>query len=456
MTEATKPRPVRLPPSRNLCVKHSCLFPYYAFCLAFAARKRSYREHVAFREESETFAQVLCDHVTGHSRFGLDVDRDVRHAVLFLKNDLKLVLDAGNLHQSLFHLTRIEIDALDDQHIVRTACDSVDTERGASAGTLLARKNARNVVRAITDNRHRLARNGGEHDLAVFAVRNGCSGHGIDNFGDVLVFPHVQTVMRLAVLSRRADAAGFGHSVDVEAFDMEALLDLAAHFVRKGLGTEYAYAQRRNIAISSSLGIQLLDKTRNVGNDAAETLRAEVAHELYLAFRIAGRGRHAEESGLAATVIATEASVEETKRRHDLERIALFEPRHREAARHALRPLVEVVLGVRHDDRRSGGAGRHVEFEEIASIHAIHFERIRLTEILLREERKLRKVVKRLKILGIREPALLKTVAIEIILPYATETLAQAFELHLRVFVTAHSLGRTIPKYILSFHGIEL
>ena len=399
---------------------------------------------------------MLGDHVAGDARLGLDVDSDIRHAVLFFEDDLELVLDAGDFHQRLFDLTRIEIYALHDQHVVRTPRDAVYAKRGAPAGAFLARKDAGDVVGAVADDRHRLARHRGEHDFAVFAVGNGRAGDGIDDFGDVLVFPHVQAVVRLAVLARRADAAGFRHSVDVKALDVEALLDLAAHFVRERLGAEDADAQGRDVAIAGLFRVQLLDDARNVGDDAAETLRAEVAHELYLALGVSGGGRHAEKPGLPATVIASETSIEKTERRHNLERIALLKTRHREAARHALRPLVQVVLGVRHDDRRAGGAGGHVELEKITPVDAVHLERIRLAEILLGEERKLGEVVKRLQVLGVREAALLQALAVEFVLPYAAETLLQAFELHLRVFVAAHRLSRAIPEYVLRFHGFEL
>ena len=126
-------------------------------------------------------------------------------------------------------------------------------------------------------------------------------------------------------------------------------------------------------------------------------------------------------------MVAAEAAVEEAEGRHDLKGVALLEARHREAPRHALGPLVEVVLRVGHDDRRARRAGGHVELEEILTIHAIHLQRIGLSEIVLGQERKLLKVVQRLHVLWRGHAASLQTRPIELIPPNTRERLLQPF-----------------------------
>ena len=96
-----------------------------------------------------------------------------------------------------------------------------------------------------------------------------------------------------------------------------------------------------------------------------------------------------------------------------------------------------------------------MELKKIPPVEAVHLEGIRLAEILLREERKLCEIIKRLQVLRICEAALLQTVTVEFVLPYAAKTLLQALELHFRVFVAAHGLSRAIPKYILRFHALN-
>ena len=258
-----------------------------ALGLAFAAGQGANGEDVALGEETEAFAEVFGHRVAGHARLGLDVDRHVRHAVVFLEDNLELVLHARNLHERLFDLTRIEIDALDDQHVVRAPRDAVDPEPRAAARAPFAADDARDVVRAVADDRHRLAGERREHHFAVLAVGHVLARRGVDDFGDVVVVPHVDARMRGAVLARRADAARLRHAVDVEALDVEAVLDLLAHFVGEGLAAEHAHAQRRDVVVAGGIRIELLDDARHIAHDGAEALHAEVAHELDLALGVA-------------------------------------------------------------------------------------------------------------------------------------------------------------------------
>ena len=184
--------------------------------------------------------------MTRHAGLRLDVDRDVRHAVLLLKDDLELVRNARNLLERLLDLTRIEVDALHDQHVIRPSRDAVDAERGPSARALLAREYARDVVRAVADDRHGLARKGREDDLAVFAVRNDLAGRRIDDLGDVLVFPDMQAAVGLAVLSGRADATRLGHAIDVKALNAEARLLVSSEKVSEPKMPTLRYGRSRS------------------------------------------------------------------------------------------------------------------------------------------------------------------------------------------------------------------
>ena len=227
--------------------------------------------------------------------------------------------------------------------------------------------------------------------------------------------------MALAVLASRADTAGLGHAVDVEALDAEALLDAAASLVGERLRAEDADLEIGKVALALWALVELLDKTRNIRDDRREALRLEVLHQLDLALGVAGRRRNREEPRLARAVIEAEAAVEKPERRDDLERIALLESSHRVAARHALSPLQKVVLRIRHDDWRAGRAGRHVELEEVLPVHAVHLERIGVTEIVLREERQAGEVVERLYVLGRAKAAFFKPLAIELVAPHAVQ-----------------------------------
>ena len=150
-------------------------------------------------------------------------------------------------------------------------------------------------------------------------------------------------------------------------------------------------------------------------------------------------------------MVTAEATVEEPERRHDLHGVTLLHPGHRVAARHALGPLQELVLRVRHDDGGAGRAGGHVEFHQVLAINAVHLQRIRLAEVLLREERQLLQVVERLHVLRRTDPALLQAYAVEVVLPHALQRLLQALQLDLRVLVTTQRFRSSIPHAHGSF-----
>ena len=236
-----------------------------------------------------------------------------------------------------------------------------------------------------------------------------------------------------------------GHAVDVEALDAEALLDAAARLVGERLRAEDADLEVGKVALALGALVKLLNETRNIRDDRRKALRLEVLHQLDLAFGVAGRRGNREEPRLSGTVVEAEAAVEKTERRDDLERVALLKPSHRVAACHALCPLEEVVLRVRHDDWRAGRAGRHVELEKLFPVHAVHLERIGVAEIVLREEGKLRKVVERLHVLGRAKAALFKPLAVELVAPHAGQRLLQSLKLHLRVFVARQRFLLAVP-----------
>ena len=124
---------------------------------------------------------------------------------------------------------------------------------------LLAREDARDVVRPVADNRHRLARQRREDDLAVFAVGDKLASRRVDDLGDVLVFKDMETAVALAVLASRADAAGLSHAVDVKALDAEALLDAAASLVGERLRAEDADLEVGEVTLALWALVKLFD-----------------------------------------------------------------------------------------------------------------------------------------------------------------------------------------------------
>ena len=130
----------------------------YALGFAFVTRQCPDREYIAFRQKSQSIAQMLCNRMPSYTRIRLDIDRNIRNSIALIKDYLKFIANPRNLFQRFFDLARVEIDTFDNQHIISASGNSIDTQRSASAGAFLARYNPGNIVGAIADNRHRLSR----------------------------------------------------------------------------------------------------------------------------------------------------------------------------------------------------------------------------------------------------------------------------------------------------------
>ena len=91
--------------------------------------------------------------------------------------------------------------------------------------------------RAVAQQRHGFAVDGGEHQLAHFSVGNGLQRVRIDDFHDVVVLPDVHSVLLFA-LEGHARAAHFRHSEGVVCLDAQHLLDALAGVLAVGLGAD--------------------------------------------------------------------------------------------------------------------------------------------------------------------------------------------------------------------------
>ena len=171
----------------------------------------------------------------------------------------------------------------------------------------------------------------------------------------------------------------------------------------------------------------------------------KIAHQLDLTLGIAARSGHAEKMSLAAAVITAEAAVEKAERGHNLKRVALLKPRHRIAARHALGPLVQIVLGVRHDDGRTGRAGGLMELHKFPAIDAVHFKRIGIAEIVLGEKRKFRKIVQRFDIFRRRYALYGEPLAVKVVAPDSAKGFLKPLQLQSGQFIAGQRFSSSVP-----------
>jgi hypothetical protein len=111
-------------------------------------------------------------HAVGEE-LGADLDLDVDLVERAGAGDLDEVVRRGALdpQQRLLDLGGEDVDAADDQHVVGAPGDAAHACRASPAGTGLAVE-AGDVAGAIADQRHRLAGERGDHQLAGLAFRD--------------------------------------------------------------------------------------------------------------------------------------------------------------------------------------------------------------------------------------------------------------------------------------------
>ena len=95
-------------------------------------------------------------------------------------HDLVLARDARDVAQHVLDLAGVNVDALDLDHVVATADQDVDARERRAAGAF-AGHDARQVVRAVADQRRALLPERRDDELAVFAVRQHRAGLRVDD-----------------------------------------------------------------------------------------------------------------------------------------------------------------------------------------------------------------------------------------------------------------------------------
>jgi len=95
------------------------------------------------------------------------------------------------------------------------------------------------VAGAVADHREGLFIDGGEDELALFAVRQHFAGIGVDDLGDELILADVHAAL-LAAFIADAGALELREAVNVVCFDPELLLNVMTHLFAPGLRAEYS------------------------------------------------------------------------------------------------------------------------------------------------------------------------------------------------------------------------
>lgn len=189
---------------------------------------------------------------------------------------------------------------------------------------------------------------------AGLAVGQRSAGFGVDDFGEEAVLRYMEAVM-LGAFHGYSGAGDLAEAVDVEAFDAQALFDIAAHGVRPGLCAEDAafklYLLPRDVHFLYGVGYM-----EGIGGGAAQHGGAEIPHKTHLTLGIAGGGRYNCCSHPFRAVVCAQTAGEQAVAVGNLYYGAAVGSGCAHGARHDLGPGGYVLLSISHYRKASGGA----------------------------------------------------------------------------------------------------
>ena len=211
-------------------------------------------------------------------------------------------------------------------------------------------------MRAVAQHRHAFLGDGGKHQLARRAVRQGLFGGGVDNLGDDVILIDVHAVLFQA-LESHARAANFGQAVDIQRVDAKQFLNALTHFLRPRLGAEAAGPElefrQGDARIADGLA-----QIQRIGRRAAQHGDAQFLNHHNLTLGVAaghGNDRCAQPSRALMRAKAAGEQAVTICNLHDIVRAAASGG---DGARHQFRPYLHIVLGIAgYDGAARGAAG---------------------------------------------------------------------------------------------------
>ena len=332
-----------------------------------------------------------------------------RHHQLVVPRQLPL------LQHQLLDLRGKEVDAADDQHVIAAAHDLAHAPHAARRG----RQQAREVPRAVADDRQGLLRQRGEDQFALAAVRQHFARVRIDDLGVEVILPDHRAVLGLHALTGHARAHHLAQAIDVHGLDAGAALDVAAHLLGPRFGAEDAHLHRHHRRVLA-LAAELLHDHLHVAGGDHDDVGLEVLDQLHLLFGLPAA--HGDDGAAQALgpVVRAQTAREQTVAIGHMHHVAPSAPGRADAAGHQVGPAVDVALRVAHHRGLARGAGRGVDAHDLITRHGEQAERVVGPQVSLGSEGELRQIrqglaVRRVHTLGIESLAVVRHLVVGVL-----------------------------------------
>ena len=303
---------------------------------------------------------------------------------------------AVNARKHVFHLAGEHVRPANDEHIVAARTDLLHP-CGRAAALAGLRNHARQVMRAITQNRNSLLVERGEDQLAHLAIGNRLAGFRVNHFPQEMILGDVLHIAFSKALARHARSHDLGQAVIVRANDMHTGFDFGLETRRARLSAEQTDAQRGGLPVVAHLLADFADM-HGVRRRSHQHRRAIILDHLDLALSVARAGRDHHAAKTLQAVMQAETAGEHAVPERHLHAIGRHDARHLHQSHDAIVPNVHVMAVIAHHDGLSRGARRRMELHNLVQRHGEHAIGKRLAQRMLIGEGKLAHVLQALDV----------------------------------------------------------
>ncbi len=198
-----------------------------------------------------------------------------------------------------------------------------------------------------------------------------------------MIFPDGRAVSGFKTLHRHARPHHFGETIDIQRGNAQPFFNFAAHRLRPRLGAKHADAQGTGAGIAAHLTLQLFNQVQAVRRRHHDHIRLEIADQLRLLLRLAAGHRDHRRSQTLGTVVRPQPAGEEPVTVSDVNFILRAAPGGAQGTGDDIGPVVDIILGIPHHGRLSGGARRGMDAYHLFHWHRKGIKRVVVAQILL-------------------------------------------------------------------------
>ena len=239
----------------------------------------------------------------------------------------------------------------------------------------------------------------------------GLQSHRVDDFGEEVVFKHMEAGLGFETLDGHARAEDLGQAVNVQGVEAEALFNLLTHAFGPGFRPENPHPELGLGEVHPHF-LAHLRQIQGEGRGAADDGGAEVLDEHDLAAGLAAGYRDDRGAQPLGAIVDSQAAGKQAIPVSHVDDIAPVGAAGGQGPGHQLGPGFQVPLGIGHGGRLAGGAGRGVNPDDLVHGGREHAEGVVVPQVLLDGQRQQADILQRADVFRFN-PHLIHAPAIE-------------------------------------------